>query len=372
MRGRSGVLPAFAMALALAAVAAAARAQAAATSAAPGADARAIEQARALIAREMARTLAPAVSVAVSRDGRLIWSEAIGCADLELQVPVSPTTRLRIGSVSKPLTSVALGALVEDGKLDLDASIQRYVPDFPKKAWPITTRQLAGHLAGIRHYEHGEFEIRDRYESVRAGLAVFEKDALLFEPGTQFSYSTYGWNLISAVIEGASGERFLRVMQNRVFGPAGLTHTAADDAAAIVPGRAHFYTRTAEGVIVNAGFVDNSLKWAGGGFVSTAEDLVAFANALLEGRLLKPETVNLLWTSQKTSDGKDTDYGIGWGVSRDAKGRRKVSHSGGAQGGTAYLVLYPDQGLVAAMIVNSDESFTGRTPRIAEMFLDGE
>lgn len=332
----------------------------------------AVARARALIDHEMTRTLAPAVSIAVSRNGRLIWSEAIGCADLELQVPVSTTTRLRIGSVSKPLTAAALGALVEDGKLDLDAPVQRYVPDFPKKAWPITTRQLAGHLAGIRHYEGDEFEIRDHYESVRAGLVIFEKDALLFEPGTQFSYSSYGWNLLSAVLEGASGERFLEVMQKRVFGPAGLAHTGPDDATAIVPGRGRFYTRTDAGAIVNAGFVDNSYKWAGGGFVSTAEDLVAFANALLEGRLLKPETVKLLWTSQKTADGRDTDYGIGWGVSRDAKGRRRVSHSGGAQGGTANLVIYPDEKLVTAMIVNSDESFTEQTPRIAEMFLEGE
>jgi serine beta-lactamase-like protein LACTB, mitochondrial len=335
-------------------------------------DADAIARARARIDHEMARTLAPAVLVAVSRDGRLVWSEAIGCADLELSVPVTTTTRLRIGSVSKPLTAAGLGILVEEGKLDLDAPIQKYVPDFPKKAWPITTRQLAGHLAGIRHYEDGEFEIRDHYETVRAGLAVFEKDALLFEPGTQFSYSSYGWNLISAVMEAASGEGFLDFMQRRVFDAAGLTHTSADDAAALVPQRGRFYTRDAAGHVVNAGFVDNSYKWAGGGFVSTAEDLVRFANVLVEGRLLKPETLQLLWTSQKTSDGKNTDYGIGWGVTRDAKGRRRFSHSGGAQGGTAYLVIYPDQKLAAAMIVNSDESFTGQTPRIAELFLEGE
>jgi len=335
-------------------------------------DAAAIAKARALIDREMTRTLAPAVSVAVSRGGRLVWSEAIGCADVELQVPVSTTTRLRIGSVSKPLTAAGLGLLVEEGKIDLDAPIQRYVPDFPKKAWPITTRQLAGHLAGIRHYENGEFEIRDHYATVRAGLAVFEKDALLFEPGTAFSYSSYGWNLISAAMEAASGEPFLTFMQRRVFEPAGLTHTSADDPAAIVPGRGRFYTRDAAGAIVNAGFVDNSYKWAGGGFLSTAEDLVAFANALLEGRLLKPETVQLLWTSQKTADGRETEYGIGWGVRRDAKGRRRISHSGGAQGGTACLVIYPAERLVAAMIVNSDESFTGQTPRLAEFFLEGE
>ena len=339
---------------------------------ASGPDDAAIAKARALVDHEMIRTLAPAVEVAVSRGGRLVWSEAIGCADVELQVPVTATTRLRIGSVSKPLTSAALGLLIEEGRVDLDAPVQRYVPDFPVKAWPITTRQLAGHVAGIRHYEDGEFEIRDHYASVRAGLAIFEKDALLFEPGTRFSYSSYGWNLIAAVIESASGERFLDFMQERVFGPAGLAHTSADDPAPIVPQRGHFYTRTPEGSIANAGFVDNSYKWAGGGFLSTAEDLVTYANVLLEGRLLRPETVKLLWTSQKTKDGKDTGYGIGWDVERDAKGRLRIAHSGGAQGGTAYLVIYPELRLAAAMIVNSDESFTRQTPRIAEMFLEGE
>ena len=337
-----------------------------------GDDAAAIARARALIDREMARTLAPGVSVAVARDGRFVWSEAIGCADVELQVPVTRTTRLRIGSVSKPLTSAALGRLVQDGKLDLDAPVQKYVPDFPRKAWPVTTRELAGHLAGVRHYEGSEFEIRDHYANVRAALAIFENDALLFEPGTRFSYSSYGWNLISAVLEAASGEPFLTLMQKTVFDPAGLSHTAPDDPGPIVPGRAHFYTRDEKGNVVNAGFVDNSCKWAGGGFVSTAEDLVTFALALLDGRLLAPETVRLLWTSQKTTGGKETGYGLGWSVATDRKGRRRISHSGGAQGGTAYLVIYPDERLAAAMIVNSDESFTGQTPRIAEMFLDGD
>ena len=337
-----------------------------------GDDAAAIAKARALIDREMTRTLAPGISIAVARDGRLVWSEAIGCADVELQVPMTTTTRLRIGSVSKPLTAAALGRLVEDGKLDLDAPVQRYVPDFPKKAWPITTRELAGHLAGVRHYDDGEFEIRDHYATVRSGLAIFEKDALLFEPGTQFSYSSYGWNLVSAVLEAASGEPFLDLVRKSVFEPAGLTHTAPDDPGPIVPGRARFYTRTEKGEIVNARFVDNSYKWAGGGFLSTAEDLVTFAFALLDGRLLRPETVRLLWTSQKTSDGKETGYGFGWSIGKDAKGRRRVHHSGGAQGGTAMLVIYPEERLAAAMIVNSDESFTGQTLRIAETFVDGE
>lgn len=344
-------------------------AQPAATAAAPAAAA--IARSRAIVADSMARTLAPGAQIAVSRAGRTVWSESFGCAELELDVPVARDTRMRIGSVSKPLTAAAVGLLVQEGRLDLDRPVQAYVPDFPKKAWPITTRQLAGHLAGIRHYEGDEFRIREHYATVRAGLAIFENDALLFEPGARFSYSSYGWNLISAVLEGASGEPFLAFMNRRVFGPVGMTHTAADEPTPIIPGRASFYTRDEKtGAVVNASYVDNSYKWAGGGFLSTAEDLIAFANALLEGRLLAPETVRLLWTSQKTSDGKDTDYGIGWTVDRDSKGRRRVRHSGGAQGGTANLVIYPDERLVVALLVNSDESFTGRAPAIAEVFLD--
>jgi serine beta-lactamase-like protein LACTB len=331
----------------------------------------AVARAREIVQLGLDRTLAPGAQIAVSREGRIVWSESFGCADLELDVPVGPDTRFRIGSVSKPLTAAAIGALVEQGKLDLDAPVQRYVPDFPKKAWPITTRQLAGHLAGIRHYEGDEFRIRDHYATVRAGVAIFEKDSLLFEPGTRYSYSSYGWNLVSAVIEGASGEPFLAFMEKRVFAPAGMRRTSPDEVTPIIPGRARFYTRDENtGAVINAPYVDNSYKWAGGGFLSTAEDLVAFANALLEGRLLQPETVALLWTSMKTADGKDTDYGIGWSVDRDAKGRRRVRHSGGSMGGTANLVIYPDERLVVALLVNSDESFTGKAPAIAEVFAD--
>jgi len=305
-----------------------------------------------IIELSMSRTLAPGAQIAVSRGGRLVWSRSFGCADVELDVPVGPETRLRIGSVSKPLTAAAIGLLVQEGKLDLDVPIQKYVPDFPKKAWPITTRQLAGHLAGIRHYEKGEFEIRDHYDTVRAGLVIFEKDALLFEPGTRFSYSSYGWNLISAVLEAASGEPFLELMTRRVFQPAGMTHTTADQPAPIIPGRARFYTRTESGIVENAGYVDNSYKWAGGGFLSTAEDLALFGSALLQPGFLKPESLRQLFTSQKTSDGKDTGYGIGWFVGKSKSGQKVYAHDGGAVGGSSRLLLYPDAHMVVAMICN--------------------
>src|SRR5690606_41830973 len=121
---------------------------------------------------------------------------------------------------------------------------------------------------------------------------------------------------------------------------------------------------------MNARYVDNSYKWAGGGFLSTSEDLVRFGNAMLEGTLLRPETFRLLTTSQRLTSGRETGYGIGWSSGTDSAGRRRFWHSGGSVGGTAYLILYPEQKLVVAVLANGDTPFVGMTPRVAEMFLE--
>src|SRR6267378_3950851 len=135
-----------------------------------------------------------------------MYSEGFGYADLEERVPVWPTTKFRIGSISKPLTATALVQLVEAGKLDLDAPVQKYVPSFPEKGAVITTRMLAGHLAGIRHYQGDEFNIQKHYANVLDGVKIFENDPLVSPPGTKFNYSSYGYNLLSAVVESAASE----------------------------------------------------------------------------------------------------------------------------------------------------------------------
>lgn len=313
---------------------------------------------------------APGASVTVMKDGAVVWSEGFGWADIEQQVAVTPLTRFRIGSVSKSLTSIGLGLLVQEGKLDLDAPIQRYVPGFPVKRAPVTPRELAGHVAGIRHYRGNEMLIQRHYANVTEALDIFRNDTLLFTPGSRFSYSSYGFNLLSAAMERAAGEPFIEFMTRRVFEPLGLRHTVAEYADSLIPFRARFYTPADSGNgIINAPYVDNSYKWAGGGFLSTTEDLARVGQLLLDGALLKPETRQLLWTSQRTTDGKETGYGMGWFVNRDAAGRRRVFHSGGSVGGTAYLLIYPDQQLVLALLVNSDRTFVGAAPRLAEAFL---
>jgi serine beta-lactamase-like protein LACTB len=326
---------------------------------------------RAFILDTMRVLGAPGASVTVMKDGVVVWSEGFGWADIEEQVPVTPLTRFRIGSVSKSLTSIGLGLLVQEGKIDLDSPVQRYVPSFPAKQAPVTLRELAGHTSGIRHYRGNEMLIQRHYATVTQSLDIFRDDTLLFTPGTRFSYSSYGFNLLSAAMERAAGEPFVQFMSRRVFDALGLRHTVAEYADSLIPFRAHFYTPADSGNgIINAPFVDNSYKWAGGGFLSTTEDLARAAQLLLEGAVLKPETRQLLWTSQRTTDGKETGYGMGWFVDRDSAGRRRVFHSGGSVGGTAYLLIYPDQKLVIALLVNSDRTFVRAAPRIAERFLD--
>lgn len=319
----------------------------------------------------------PGVSVAVGIGDRIVWSGGFGWADLEQRVAVTPATRFRVGSVSKPLTAAAIGLLVDEGRLDLDAEVQAYVPDFPRKRWPLTSRQVAGHLAGIRHYDGEEFLSSRPYETVREGLTIFENDSLLFEPGTRFSYSSYGWNLLSAVVEGASGEEFLRFMDERVFAPIGMRSTTADLAYAIVPDRARpYHGRVPEPGLFNAPFVDNSYKWAGGGFLSTPEDLVRFGlehlRSLDGAGILQPATVRLLWAPQRTSGGEETGYGIGWSSGETPDGRLWVDHGGGSIGGTSFLLVLPAQETVVAMATNFTRGPAGLRPAmlIADAFLD--
>jgi CubicO group peptidase (beta-lactamase class C family) len=211
---------------------------------------------------------------------------------------------------------------------------------------------LAGHLGGIRHYKDDEFLISKHYDNVLEGLKIFQDDPLVAPPGTQFNYSSYGYNLLSAVVQGASGQDFLAYMQQRVFTPLGLRDTLADQPADIIAQRARFYTRPKDKPVRNAPFVDNSYKWAGGGFLSSAEDLVRFGSALLQPGFLKPESLRLLFTSQKTSDGKETGYGMGWAIHNSKSGQRVYEHSGGSAGGSSQLILYPDAHVVVAMICN--------------------
>jgi len=272
----------------------------------------------------------PGLSLAVAVNGEVVWAEGFGFADLEQCVPVTAKTKFRIGSVSKPLTAAATALLYQEGKLNLDAPIQRYVPTFPDKGHVITTRELLGHLAGIRHYNaaEGDKENQDSYHSVAESLRRFRDDPLVAEPGTKWSYSTYGYVLVSAAIEGASGQDFLSFMHDKLFLPLGMQETVPDENGKIVHDRARWYDITKEGKYQNSPYADLSYKWAGGGFLSTAEDLVRFGSALLSPGFLQQSTLKEIFTPQRTNDGKETQYGLGWFIRVGAE--RIYEHDGGS------------------------------------------
>jgi serine beta-lactamase-like protein LACTB len=201
----------------------------------------AIQQAERFVDSLRTRQDIPGISVSVGTSEEILWAEGFGYADLEAHLPVTIATKFRMGSVSKSITSLAVGKLVEEGKLDLDAPVQQYVPGFPTKKYPFTSRQLATHTAGIRHYGSNDpLACPKRYASVQEGLIIFSQDSLLFKPGTAYNYSTYGYSLLSAVIESASHTDYLSYMQTAVFSPLNMTDTGADYSDSIVTNRVRF------------------------------------------------------------------------------------------------------------------------------------
>ena len=269
----------------------------------------------------------PGLGVAVRwADGSII-ALGSGLADLENDVPVTAHTVFRLASISKPITAVAALRLAEREILDLDRDVSELVREFPRKEHPVSVRQLLGHLGGIRHYKVGEIASNLHYTRVADALAVFANDPLIAEPGTLHAYSTYGFNLAGAAMASAAKLGFAELLQREIFDPAGCTTLIVDDPRRIVKHRAQGYARSPDG-LRNALQVDITNKVPGGGLCGTPTDLVRFAGALLDGRLLRPESLELAWTSQRTRDGKATGYGYGFGVAR-VDGRKIVSHSGG-------------------------------------------
>ncbi|XP_034442839.1 serine beta-lactamase-like protein LACTB, mitochondrial isoform X3 [Hippoglossus hippoglossus] len=400
---------------------------------------------------------APGLVVGVSVDGAQVWCEGIGFADLENRVPCSPETVMRIASISKPLTSAAAARLCEEGKLDLDVPIQEYVPEFPQKEFEgqdvtITPRLILSHLSGIRHYErdakkvkedrekakrllkppleedeksssenkekeatkaqkkkefeHEEYYLKDNFESVTQALELFKDDPLIFKPGTTFLYSTHAFTLLSAVMERAAGQHFLDVMMN-TFRELGMLNTVPDENGPIIYHRSRYYHVNKRGRVVNCQYVDNSYKWAGGGFLSTVGDLLLFGNALLysyqvahlkdtEGLLpgfLKPKTAIDVWAPVDRTEAswdKDGLYAQGWLVveklqkyGQCRRRRHYVSHTGGAVGASSVLLVLPreeeeqdqgqncplPQGVVVTIITNMQSvGLNGTALKIAHEF----
>jgi serine beta-lactamase-like protein LACTB len=288
----------------------------------------------------------PGLSVAVAVDGEIVWAEGLGWTDVDSRTPVTPLTRFRLGALSKPLTAVAAAILHDRGRLDLDAPVQRYVPAYPKKQWTITTRQLMGDVAGVHRIrgDNNDAMPTEHCASLDEAVAMLAGDPLLFEPGTEHRYSIWGWVLVSAVVEGASGEPFARFMTRHVFEPLAMERTVVAE------------TEGLDGVAHRAGRQpDYSCVAGAGAFLSTPTDLVRLGSAMLKPGLLKAETIAAFQTPTRLVSGASTTYALGWTVSSVQLAgvpARIVSHRGSPAGGTVSLLTFPDLGLAIAAAAN--------------------
>jgi CubicO group peptidase (beta-lactamase class C family) len=337
----------------------------------------AVERSREIIAATMEKQHIPGLSIAVLIDGKIIWSEGFGYSDLESRIKASPSTKFRIASVSKLFTAALMARLYEQGKFDVNAPIQTYLPDFPDKGYLINARQLVGHLSGIRHYRRDPDPAKDEffnrteyYPHVIDGFKIFRDDPLDFPPGTKFGYSSFGYAVLSAMLEKAAGDDFLSVMRREVFLPLKMPNSSADDNRKIITGRSRFYSLSDDGTVINAPYIDRSYSWAGGGFLSNAEDLVRFGAAHYESGFLKEDTLRTIFTSQKTSDGKETGTGWAWRIGKDKAGRDYYYHPGENVGGRSYLWMYPKEKVVIAMLHNLTGANLGSITEISRLFVE--
>ena len=339
------------------------------------------------IRAELEQSGVPSLQVAVGSKGEVIYEGAFGLADLEQNVVASVETRYRSASISKWLTATVAMKLVEHGTLDLDQSIQEYCPQFPRKRWPITARHLLTHTSGIRHYADYETEVaqatsdkeradierrqnRDalgtytRYTDVIAPLANFKDDLLVFEPGTDWLYTSFGYRVLACVIEGAAGRTYQSQLNAEVFEPIGMARTVSDDAWAIVPNRAAGYRLNRGEPIRRADMRDVSENLPAGGHLTTATDLVRFAQAFQAGQLVSPESVSLM-TQGLSGKGMETENYASWRYAIPSHDKYAygimsfpnetqlwIGHTGRQAGASSIVVLVPEQEISIAVLTN--------------------
>jgi len=330
---------------------------------------------------------APGMSVVIAFRGRIVFSQAFGFADLDNLVPATASTVYNMGSISKTQTAVAVMQLVEQGKVSLSDPIQKYVPSFPDKGSPITIFHLMTHTSGIRHYRDNDFpgpygaypENMRPYHSLEEAIQIFKDDPLLFRPGEYYSYSSYGVDLLQGVVAKASGMGFEDYMRQYVWEPSGMLSTEFDIPERIVPHRAKAYMME-NGRTLNAPYGDLTYKFAGGGMISSPEDLVRLGVALNHGKLLQASTLALMYRPQLGSVLRYQEHGPGkklsfeqgliWRILKDPGGRRILYHDGDVKGFEACMVNYPDQDFVIADMANGDSIGSDELIAVAQFFLD--
>ena len=293
------------------------------------------------------------MSISVSQKGEIIWSEGFGFAQKKPRVKVKPdVTIFRIASISKSITALALAKMTEEKIIDLDSSIYKYLPDYPKQPYAFTVTQLGGNLAAIRHYKDNNEYALNKKLTITEGLDLFKNDTLLCKPGTQYNYSTFGFVLLSEVMQQASKIPFNTYVRGSIFTPLQMDESLVDVSDVNLPNKTKFYRSSILKKPVLANPVSNEFKVGGGGFLSTSEDLLKFGNEIISPTIVSEESLSEIITSQRLITGEITGYGIGFSVETTKDGSPKIYHTGGGVGASTILLVYPKEELVIAVLTN--------------------
>lgn len=316
----------------------------------------------------------PGLQVAVFKDGKAVLVKGYGSANLEQGVRVSNDSIFRVGSVTKQFTAAALLLLAEQGKLSTQDKLSKYYPNFPRGN-DISLEQMLHHTSGIHSYtDDPSFEkegmVHRSTDEMVEFIAKLPKTQD-FEPGTDWTYSNSAFFILGGVIEKVAGEPLAKVFKSRLFGPAGMTHSALDDETEIVIGRVRGYSGAGPGKFSNAPFISMSIPGAAGSIRSTAGDLSKWNAALYGGRILKPASLAAMLAPGKLNSGESSgtamskkmaaagapakghsEYGYALFLS-DVDGHRKVDHGGGIYGFSASLSEFPDDHTTVAVLSNA-------------------
>jgi CubicO group peptidase (beta-lactamase class C family) len=285
-------------------------------------------------------------SVLVSKAGKTLFSKGYGYANAEHQVPNTPRTKFRLGSITKQFTAMAILILNDRGRLKLDDPIGKYIADAPKTWEGVTLHHLLTHTSGVPSYTDDPSYARKMMmpETVKSMIARFRDKPMDFQPGEKFRYSNSGYFLLGAVIEKVSGKSYEAFLKEAIFDPLGMKDSGYDHHATVLPGRASGYSLRKDSR-VNAEYLDMSQPYSAGSLYSTVEDLNRWDRALREDKLISKGLYAKMYTPFKN------DYGYGWMV-KTAKGRKEIGHGGGINGFVTQILRYPDQSVCVVVLCN--------------------
>jgi CubicO group peptidase (beta-lactamase class C family) len=305
-------------------------------------------------------------TVLVAKDGKPIFSKGYGMANREWDIPNTPQTAFRLGSITKQFTAAAIMLLQERGKLSTSDPVCKYVTECPAAWEPITIKHLLTHTSGIPNYtDSPDFAKKAILPiSITDLLADYKSKPLDFAPGEKFNYSNSGYHLLGLIVEKASGKTYADFLQENIFTPLGLANTGYDRHENIIKHRASGYKRNGDGFI-NAAYMDMLIPYAAGALYSTTEDLLKWEQALYTDKLLTKKSRDEMFTPLKGN------YAYGWNVGKRGN-RTSISHGGGIYGFATQLARYPDDRLTVVVLSNVEAASAGSVARDLSAIVFGE